>query len=110
MRRLVEAVESLYLLDLCRVDALPAALAGADSTHRAPAGLAACPVATLQLRHHLLDRAARDELDHDERDKQDAEERWDHEEQPLEDVRPHGLLLPPPSGNDPVVRRVVGGH
>src|SRR5207245_10540696 len=76
VRRLVETVELLDLVDLLRVDALPAAVAG-ESGRRpggAAAGFAAAAFTALELRHHLLDRAAGHELDDAVRDEQDPEE------------------------------------
>ena len=55
VRRLVEAVELLDLLDALRVDALAPAVAAC----RAAGPFAAAALAALELRHHLLDRAAR---------------------------------------------------
>jgi len=95
VRRLVEAVELLDLLHLRRVDALPAAVA-AGAGRRGGRGRAAtleAPFAPLQLRHHLLDRSAGNELHDDEGDEDDAEQRRDHEQQALEDVGPHYFLL-----------------
>src|SRR5205807_1498193 len=105
--RLVEAVELLDLLDFRRVHPLAAAVARESArAGGAPTGLAAARIAPLKLRHHLLYRAARNELDHDEGDEQDAEQRREHEQQPLEDVRPH-LLFSPPGADHPVVGHVI---
>ncbi|MNM76642.1 hypothetical protein D3C81_884720 [compost metagenome] len=86
-RRLVEAVQGLDLLDLLRVDAAAAAVFGA-----AAAGFAgAAP--PFQFHHHLLDRAARDELDDDKGQRDDADQRRDHQQDAFEQVGKHRPVL-----------------
>ena len=82
-RGLVEAVKLLDLLDARRVHTLaPAvdALAGR--------GAFASPrrVAPLELRNHLLDGTARDELDDDECDEQNSEQGRNHQQHAFEYV------------------------
>ena len=84
VRRLVEAVQRLDLLDAFRVHALVAAVAGA-------AGLDATP-APLGFGHVLLHRPAGHELDHHEGDQQHAEQGRDHQQQAFEDVGEHGSV------------------
>jgi len=82
-RRLVETVQRLQLRDLLRVHAVVRAQ---TEWHRALGALA-------QFVLHLLDGAARHELDHDERERQHADERRNHQQQAFEDVAPHGRRL-----------------
>jgi hypothetical protein len=81
-RRLVEAVELLDLLDLLRVEVA--------ATGRArPRAFAERPGA--HFRHQLVHGTARDELDDDEREREDAQDRRDHQQQPFPDVAQHGV-------------------
>jgi hypothetical protein len=91
VRRLVESVELLDFLDAFCIDALSPPVAGARGRGRA---LARAAFASLKLRDHLLDRTARYELGHDERDQDDPEEGRDHQEYALQNVGPHKNLLP----------------
>ena len=54
----------------------------------------AARVTALQLRHHLLDRSTRHELDDHEGEQQNPKQRWDHQQQAFQDVTEHvsGLL------------------
>jgi len=85
VRGQIEAVELPDLLDLGRIQPLAAVDAGCRPGRRALAP----DIAPLQLRHHLLHRPARDELDNDEGEQQNPEQGRDHEQQALEDVAPH---------------------
>ncbi len=78
-RRFVEAVQRLELRDLLRVDAGVRAQPERRALLRALA----------QVVQRLLDRAAGHELDHDEGQRQHAEQRRDHQQQAFEDVAPH---------------------
>ncbi|MHB0921844.1 MAG: hypothetical protein ACYC3R_03705 [Thiomonas delicata] len=62
-----------------------------------PAGSLARLALAAQLGHHLLHRAARNELDHHEGQQQHAEQRRDHQQQSLGDVptQVHGCLRAP---------------
>ena len=85
VRRLVESVELLDFLDALGIHPLPAPIAAA-----ARRGTFAPRLAPLELRDHLLDRAARHELDDHKGDRQDPEQRGNHQEQALQYVGPHG--------------------
>ncbi|WP_449179759.1 LPS assembly protein LptD [Trinickia sp. YCB016] len=80
-RRFVETVERFQLRDLLRVDTR----VRAQPEWRVPLSLP-----FTQLIHRLLDRSTRHELDHGERDGQDAEQRRDHQQHTFENVAPHG--------------------
>ena len=70
----------------------------ADATSERPAlmmvgsPMGAAGFATLELRHHLLHRPAGDELRDGKRDEQNSQQRGNHEQQALENVRPHKVL------------------
>src|SRR5439155_15998394 len=84
--RLVEAVEFLDFLYLRRVHALTPAIRAGPGSARSERAFGAA-LAALQLVDHLLDRSAGHELDDDEGDEKDPEQRRDHQQQPLQDVR-----------------------
>ena len=92
MRGLVEAVELLDLFDLGLVHSLPAAVSGTAGRATFAPG---ADVASLELRHHLLDRPPWHELDHGEGHGEHPEQGGDHEQQSLENVRPHRYHLLP---------------
>src|SRR5690242_16387808 len=81
-RWFVEAVELLELLDLLRVDVRVRA--------QAEAAAIAFRLTAPQIMHGLLDRSVWHELDHDESERQYADERRDHQENAFKDVAPHG--------------------
>src|SRR5207302_8531249 len=85
VRRFVEPVKFLDLLDLRCVHALATAIA-ADP--RAPRGRAAAfhaAFAAFELVAELLDRPAGPELEDDESDAAGSEQRRDHEQQPTQE-------------------------
>jgi hypothetical protein len=81
--RLVESVELFNLLNARRIYALASAICALAARG---ALTNAGRIASLQLRNHLLDRPAGNELNDDESDEQDAEERRNHQQQPFEYV------------------------
>ena len=93
VRGLVETIKLPDFLDALSVHPLPPPVT--RSGHGRPL---AARVAALQLRHHLLHRPARHELDHHKGDEQDAEQRRDHQQQTFEDVGPHDQRLRPGGG------------
>ena len=118
MRRLVEAELHLELLDEVRIEALGAAiLRGRGVDLRAALHLAArAEVAALagsrypgacagvgagELGDHPLDRPARRELHHHERNQHDAEQGRDHEQEAADDVGGHGWGGYPVEGGNP---------
>src|SRR5262249_32135150 len=84
----VEAVKLLDLLDAFRIDTLASPIASGGGT-----ALGSAP-ASLELRHHLFDGPARDELGNDERDQEYPEQRRYHQQQPLDNVGPHCASAP----------------
>jgi len=78
-RRFIEAIERAKLRDLLRIHAGMHAHAKARALLAAP-----------QFMHGLFNRSPGHELDHGERQREDAEQGRDHQQDSFEDVAPHG--------------------